>query len=170
MTRGLCDANLTKSCQAVSLAAISGDSLSVNDFLASSVFRAGVVPLASAATIAIGKWTTRRDDATEKIWEVFAMGPDLLMAALIAIPAFITEKATALAAAPANARTLGTVESSGWVFLIVFCITLLGLNFERSVAKRAREADGRLKPLVLGVLVPMLFGSLAVAATFGLAK
>ena len=98
------------------------------------------------------------------------MGPDLLMAALIAIPAFITEKATALAASPNSSRILGSVESSGWVFLIVFWITLLGLNFERSIAKKARQADGRKKPLILGVLIPMFFGSLAIATTFGLAK
>jgi hypothetical protein len=152
------------------LAGTSGGSVTVDAFLASSVFRAGLVPLASVTTITMAKWATRRDDSTEKLWEIFAIGPDLLMAAVIAIPAFITEKAAALAASPTRSKDLGSVESSGWVYLLVFWIVLGGLTYERQVAKTARQKEGKRRPLILGVLVPILFGSLAIGATFGLVR
>ena len=75
VTRVFHDAQTAELCQAVPLTAISGGSLTVNDFLASSVFRAGVVPLADAATIAISKSTLVGTMLLRKYGKCLPWGP-----------------------------------------------------------------------------------------------
>jgi branched-subunit amino acid permease len=136
-------------------------------FLASSLFRAVLVPVVSVIAIAVSKWAMSRDDAKDDWAEIFAMGPDLLIASLIAIPAFITEKVTVSADASRAAQSLAL---SGWLFLMVFFLALIGFTYERKIGKGCRRTGGWRKAWLAGVTVPMVIGAGALSLTFELAR
>ncbi|MDM3975975.1 hypothetical protein QRB36_17550 [Mycobacterium marseillense] len=145
------------------------------DFLASVPFRAIVLPFATAVVIIIARLNVRRDDSKEKFFEVFAVGPDLLIAAIVAVPAFIVEKAITFKNNAGSldkgkfAAEIGSLGTSGYWYGIVFCLALIGFTLERP-AKKMRLDGTWVKAVFIGVLIPVLIGATALAATFGLAR
>lgn len=147
---------------------------SVIEFLASQWFRALLIPLITAIVVICVRWNVRRDDSKENLYEPFAVGTDLLIAAIVAVPAFLTEKVIDLQESSGGvddakyAADMDALSATGWLYLGVICLALIGFTLERP-AKKARESGGRVKATCFGVFVPITIGAAAVSATFGLA-
>jgi hypothetical protein len=107
------------------------------------------------------------------IWNIFAVGPDLMVAALIAIPALLAGRNAELnAIRKAKAVRPGTSSPavnidwniSGWVVIAIFCFIVVGVSCERLWAKSARQKGGFRKPFMTGILPPTICGLFALAA------
>lgn len=107
------------------------------------------------------------------IWNIFAVGPDLMVAALIAIPALLAGRNAELnairkakAVMPGAKATAANVDwsISGWVVIAIFCCIIVGVSCERLWAKSARQKGGLKKPFMTGILPPTICGLAALAA------
>jgi hypothetical protein len=107
------------------------------------------------------------------IWNIFAVGPDLMVAALIAIPALLAGRNAELNAirkakevVPGAKGTAVNIDwgISGWMVVIIFCLVVIGVSCERLWSKKAREKTGFKEPFVIGILPPTICGLLALAA------
>ncbi len=147
------------------------------DFLNSILFRAVGIPLITVVVIIVAKMACRRDDATESFFEVFAVGPDLLIAALVAVPAFLTEKTITLKADATSAvedkgkvaAEINGIATTSWLYLGVVCLAVIGFVAERFV-KKTRVKGGWAQATFVGIVPVILLGAIAIAATFGLAR
>ena len=152
-----------------------GRGITTLDFLTSLVFRAILVPVILVVVTIFARWNIRRDDSTDTFFDMFAVGPDLLIASLLAVPAFLTEKAITLKNGPTTLDDKSklafeaALSAASWLYLMVFLLAVIGFTVERKV-KNLRSKAKKVKATLVGVLLPNLIGAAAVAATFGLAR
>jgi hypothetical protein len=100
-------------------------------------------------------------------WNVFAIGPDLMVGAVVAIPALLAGRNVALG------QSRGLRVDVNWnpnylMVLMIFFLFCLGVSFERLFSKEARCDDGWKKPLFKGILPPALCGFAALGAALAL--
>jgi hypothetical protein len=99
------------------------------------------------------------------IWNIFAVGPDLMVAAVVAVPALLAGRNVGLAETSDKATaTSGSWSINGLIVFIIFCLALICLSCERIWSKPAREGNGWKGPLLLGVIPPAICGVMALAA------
>jgi hypothetical protein len=108
------------------------------------------------------------------IWNIFAVGPDLMIAAVVAIPALLAGRNAEIAeiknadAVTVNPKALNVLNAnwsiSGYMVIIIFCLALIGLSCERLWCKPAREKNGFKEPFLKGVLLPTVCGLAALGA------
>jgi hypothetical protein len=102
------------------------------------------------------------------LWEILAVGPDLMVAAVAAIPGLIAARNLGLHEAVAT-HSAGVGSTSPAVIsvmvLLMACFLFGGANYDRVWGKDARAKTGVREPLVRGVLPCALLG----VATLGLA-
>ncbi|MFH0517241.1 hypothetical protein ACHBTE_08695 [Streptomyces sp. M41] len=139
-------------------------------FLASGTCRGVIIPAVGAIVSVVARWNMRDSSSGEKAWEIFALGPDLTLAGIMAIPALLIERAIAIDNATSGGKytqqqaeeTFGQV-AIGAAVLVIFLLALVELSYERAVGKPCRKGGGVLKPLTLGVLIPGTIGSMCLA-------
>ncbi|MEU1455457.1 hypothetical protein [Streptomyces avermitilis] len=148
--------------------------MSWTEILANGAFRGAGIPAVGVGVSTIAKWNMRADSSKEKVWEIFAMGPDLIVIAIMAIPAIFIERAVRILDTP-PAATKGQQSESEllnqagmflFAIILIFCLTLMELTYERNYGRRMRQAEGRIKPFTFGVLTPILLGGGALAIAF----
>ena len=128
------------------------------------------VPLAAVAGVpAIGACfsAVTRFLMQDRMWNVCAFGIDLLVAAIVAIPALLVGRNVALT----QSRSLhasGAVNPNwnppGLLVLMVIFLFCVGVGSEARWSRKAREHDGWVVPLCAGVFPAALCGFVAVGA------
>lgn len=140
----------------------------------------GHVPIAAvlgiivitAAFSALGRLLIlERGDDRPGIWNVFAIGPDLIVGAVVAVPALlagrnavISQYRTLHPAVPINPNW----NPSGLIVLMIIFLFGLGVACERLWCRNARERDGWREPVLKGIVPPALCGFLAIGAALAL--
>lgn len=133
-----------------------------------------VIPAVTAAVSAVVR-LTMLESAKDRagIWNIFAVGPDLMIATAVAIPALLAgrnvglaeiKKVKLVAASTKLADVNASWSVSGSMVLIIICLFLIGLSLERLWCKSQRQKSGFKDPLVKGILPPAACGIGALAA------
>lgn len=148
--------------------------MGLSSFLASEVCRSVLIPVFGVVFATIGKWAMREDSSNEKLWEIFSMGPDLIVVAIVVIPTLMAERAFTLESTTGNLskdeieKFTNFLAVGALIFALVISLALIEFTYERKVGKSLRQGGGTIKPLFLGVCFPILLGAGALAATLGL--
>jgi uncharacterized membrane protein HdeD (DUF308 family) len=103
-------------------------------------------------------------------WSVFAVGPDLMVAAVVAVPALLAGKNAVLI--QTHGSKISEAVDPNWnpnglLVLMIFFIFCIGVAIERW-AKDARKRDGWIIPLFEGILPCALCGFTALGAALSL--
>jgi hypothetical protein len=144
------------------------------------VIGGGHVPIAAvlgitvitAAFSALGRLLIlERGDDRPGIWNVFAIGPDLIVGAVVAVPALLAGRNAVIS----QYHTLHPAVSinpnwnpSGLIVLMIIFLFGLGVACERLWCRKARERDGWREPVLKGIVPPALCGFLAIGAALAL--
>lgn len=130
------------------------------------------ITVITAAFSALGRLLIlERGDDRPGIWNVFAIGPDLIVGAVVAVPALlagrnavISQYRTLHPAVPINPNW----NPSGLIVLMIIFLFGLGVACERLWCRNARERDGWREPVLKGIVPPALCGFLAIGAALAL--
>lgn len=148
--------------------------MGLSNFMASEVCRSVLIPVFGVVFAVVAKWAMRQDSSKEKLWEIFSMGPDLIVVAIVVIPTLMAEKAFTLENVKGNlsegeiAQLQNFFAIGALIFALVISLAMIEFTYERKVGKSLRQAGGVIKPLFLGVCFPILLGAGALALTLGL--
>lgn len=131
-----------------------------------------LIPLLAALVSAAGRLALmeNRDDITG-FWAALAIGPDLMVGAVVAIPALLAGRDLGIVEVQ-HAHTLADAHNSGnvsgtLVVLLLFLFTM-GLTYERLLGKDARKDNGWRIPLFRGVIPQAACGFMALAFALAL--
>ena len=120
------------------------------------------VPVIGTAFSAIARFLV-----LDGMWNVFAVGPDLLVASVVAIPALLAGKNSALLQSH-SMKSSGALNQNwnppGLLVLMVFFLFCAGVGSEIRWSRKAREGEGWKGPLFKGVLPAAVCGFAAIGA------
>lgn len=97
----------------------------------------------------------------EELWALLAVGPDLMVAAVVAVPGLIAARNLGLhEAAPTLPSNSGTSPSATVVMaVLMFCCLVFGARYDCLWGKEARKKTGVRVPLLFGILPPLFLGT-----------
>lgn len=134
------------------------------------MFDSGNVPLAAVAgvpAIGAGFSCVTRFLMQDRMWNVCAFGIDLLVAAVVAIPALLVGRNAALTqirSPHASSAVNPNWNPPGLLVLMVIFLFCIGVGSEARWSKKAREQDGWAVPLFKGVFPAAVCGFIAIGA------
>lgn len=112
-----------------------------------------------------GRFAMHEKKSSQPLWDIFGVGVDLMISACIALPTIMGD--VALRATPSDMNDAAqTLSIGGWLTLLMLPIFLAGVTFERLWGRPARNSSGVVLPLILGVVIPTIFGLLALAVVY----
>ena len=130
------------------------------------------ITVITAAFSALGRLLVlERGDDRPGMWNVFVIGPDLIVGAVVAVPALLAGRNIAITQyrmSHASAAVNTSWNPSGLIVLMIIFLFGLGVACERLWAKQARERDGWKEPVLKGILPPALCGFAAIGAALTL--
>lgn len=130
------------------------------------------ITVIAAAFSALGRLLVlERGDDRPGIWNVFAIGPDLIVGAVVAVPALLAGRNAAISqyrALHASAAISPNWNPSGLIVLMIIFLFGLGVACERLWCRSARERDGWKEPVLKGIVPPALCGFAAIGAALAL--
>jgi hypothetical protein len=131
-----------------------------------------LIPLLAALVSAVARLSLMKDRRDVLgFWEGLAIGPDLMVGAVVAIPALLAGRSLGIVEAQAG-RPLTVASSSGstggFILVLLFLLFLAVLLYERLFGKEARECNGWRKPLWRGIVPQLVCGFLALGFALAL--
>lgn len=141
-------------------------------FLTTPIFHFVLVPLGATLLGILARAIIGKGDIT---WTTFAVGVELVIAAMVGLPAVIGEKVSLLKGQSSHlspAQILDTTNQilvEGWALFLVLALLLLLCLYEMRFGLEARDPTltvGVFKPLCLGVLIPTGLGLLSLLVFF----
>jgi hypothetical protein len=131
------------------------------------------ITVIAAAFSALGRLLVlERGDDRPGIWNVFAIGPDLIVGAVVAVPSLLVGRNATLSqyhrVLQASATANASWNPSGLIVLMIIFLFGLGVACERLWAKQTRQRDGWKDPVLKGIIPPALCGFAAIGAALAL--
>jgi hypothetical protein len=131
------------------------------------------ITVIAAAFSALGRLLVlERGDDRPGLWNVLAIGPDLIVGAVVAVPALLAGRNETLIQYHQILHTSSTANTSwnpsGLLVLMIIFLFGLGVACERLWSKQARERAGWKAPLFIGIAPPALCGLAAIGAALAL--
>ena len=132
-----------------------------------------LIPLLAALVSAVARLSLMKDRKDVLgFWEGLAIGPDLMVGAVVAIPALLAGRSLGIVQADAVHR-LTVANSSGstggFILVLLFLLFLAVLLYDRLFGKEAREScNGWRKPLWRGIVPQVVCGFLALGFALAL--
>ena len=120
----------------------------------------GVTGIAAAFSALVRLMVLEKGDDRPGIWNIFAVGPDLIVGAVVAVPSLLAGKNIGQPKSDWNPNGLLVLTI---LFLFGACVA-----FERLWCKKARERHGWKEPVLKGIIPPALCGFLALGVALAL--
>lgn len=120
----------------------------------------GVTAIAAAFSALVRLLVLERGDDRPGIWNIFAVGPDLIVGAVVAVPSLLAGKNISQSNPNWNPNGLLVLTI---LFLFGACVA-----FERLWCKKARDRHGWKEPVLKGIVPPAFCGLLALGVALAL--
>ena len=120
----------------------------------------GVTGITAAFSALVRLLVLEKGDDRPGVWNVFAIGPDLIVGAVVAVPALLAGKNLT--------QSKPDWDPNGLLVLTILFFFGTCLALERLWCKKARERQGWKGPIFKGILPPALCGFVALGVALAL--
>jgi hypothetical protein len=131
-----------------------------------------LIPLLAALVSAVARLSLMKDRKDVLgFWEGLAIGPDLMVGAVVAIPALLAGRSLGIVQADGARRlTMASTNGStgGFILVFLFLLFLAVLLYDRLFGKEARGSNGWRRPLWGGIVPQVVCGFLALGFALAL--
>ena len=119
----------------------------------------GVTAIAAAFSALIRLSALEKGDDRAGVWGIFAIGPDLIVGAVVAIPSLLAGRNAILAQSHSD-KMNPNWNINGMLVLAIFFLFCVCVSCERLWCKKARAATGWQGPLLKGIIPSSMCGLL----------
>jgi hypothetical protein len=127
----------------------------------------GVTAIAAAFSALVRLLVLEKGDDRVGVWSIFAIGPDLIVGSVVAIPSLLAGKNAILAQSHAYKMDPSWNINGMLVLAIVFLFGVC-VACERLWCKKARASKGWKSPLLKGIIPTTMCGFLALGIALAL--